>query len=135
MFAHDTVRISERWHDAVCPGLCPSYDVTVQADGLVEVRQVLGDKPRHRERYRVSPAQAARFAEHLSRYRPHGVITPVCDRAGFDDPERLREVVELEITWDGRDRLNACHGREVSEAIGQALLEVGLDPAARRVSQ
>lgn len=134
--AGESISISQRHDYAICTGVCPSYDLTVRADGLVEVQQARLDEHQAKERYRVTPAQAARFAEILQAYRPHGVKgTPICDHTGFEARQMTLDVVEVQITWSGPsgDRLYSCHDPEVRDAIRHALLQVELYVGAFRI--
>jgi hypothetical protein len=131
--AGESISISQRHDYAICTGLCPNYDLTVRADGLVDVQQVRLDEHPASERYRVPPAQAAPFARILQAYRPHGVKgTPICDHTGFEARGMTLDVVEVQITWSAPtgDRLYSCHDPEVRDAIRRALLQVGLSAGA-----
>jgi hypothetical protein len=134
----DTITVSRRPWFAICAGLCPNYDVTVQADGrLWSVRHAY-DVPDRVSSARISSAALARFRSILAPYRPApeaGEPSACRHEASAQTQELIVEAREIDVKWSGAGtsaHLIACDTPEnaaLRGAIAEALRAVHLDPA------
>lgn len=136
----ETVTVSRRPWFAVCTGVCPNYDVTVEPDGRAQSVLHAFDRSAEVVPLRISRERRARFHNILAPFRPAGrqPAPAVCDHGV--DAQEARLVVkakEIEITWSGAGgsaRLIACDTPEnaaLRKAIDAALLSLGLDIGGR----
>ena len=132
----DAITVSRRGWFAICVGICPEYDVTVQGGGRVwAVRRSYG-APDWVIPLRLSPARAARFRAILEPYRPARGDPEDLQCVHDVPPEEAQlvmKVTEFEIKWSDGRHLIACDtpdNRPLRDAIDEALKSVGLGMTA-----
>jgi hypothetical protein len=136
----DAITLSRRPWFGVCAGVCPHYDVTVQADGRVWSVLHHFDWPDEVAASRVSQGRVERFRSILAGYRDQAG-GPDSAECRHDVPPEEAELVlktrEIEIKWSTREssaHLVACQtpeNRALLEAIDEALGTVGLNVEGR----
>lgn len=130
-YAAEKITVSRAHWFLICTGVCPSYTVTVSADGEVTAENHWTNRA---ERFRATVPEANRFRSILRQYRPtvSQQAEPTCHH---DVPPQLAgsvlKVLEIEIVWSGPprpSRLVACDstGSALNEALRQALWSGGL---------
>jgi hypothetical protein len=132
----ETITVSRRPWFAICTGVCPDFDVTVEADGRVRSVRHYFDATDEMASFRSSTAGFARFRSLLAPYRPgEGHPEPSECRHDVDGSEAgfIVKTLEMEIKWSGpagSAHLIACDtpdNEALKGAIGDALRSVGLE--------
>jgi hypothetical protein len=120
---------------AICAGLCPTYDLTLTPNGLVEVQQ--RDLKEH-YRFRVTRSAARAAIASVSEFRSAArgssrgpCAVPTGSDAELFDPN----VVQFAIEWQGRrgaERLAFCaEDGDAVAAFHSAISMLGVDLAGR----
>jgi hypothetical protein len=125
----EVVKVSRHIH--LCAGICPDYDVSVEANGSVQVKSSVGMPFEQKAAYHVSAADAARVRSILLSlgHSQDGVICPHPEwEGGYSAPENDTEV--RLITQNAPPRLIACDNKQDARflaAVHQALAILNLN--------
>lgn len=125
-----SITFIQRDPQAICVGDCPSFDLTLRSDGLVEVRDYALDE---HFRFQIAVRLARAIITEIAALRPDREyalpstcpVPPGSEGASFDP-----KIIPFQIQWrsqSGSARILACdENRDVSAAFGRALAAMGL---------